>query len=282
MKPKPLVIVTLLAVTLFGCKPNDFLRNTMNRMAPDDDEALAMECLIALRARDFETVIGQLDPQVVKPGIESKMLPVADMLAQGEPLSVELVGCRILSTPDKRRSHLTYQYHFTDAWILATITIDTVGENKKIFAVSVNPIPKSLGELNAFTLAGKSLRHYVLLSLAVIIPVFIIWTIILCARTKIRKKWLWIIFILIGITSLNLNWTTGQMGFQPIAFKIPGVGMVKMGLYAPWILKVSFPLGAILFLIKRRKLQSKADKETINIEPEATIVPDSEQSQDIH
>ncbi len=72
------------------------------------------------------------------------------------------------------------------------------------------------------------------------------------------------------------------MGFQPIAFKIPGVGMVKMGLYAPWILKVSFPLGAILFLIKRRKLQSKADKETINIEPEATIVPDSEQSQDIH
>lgn len=254
----------------------------MDRMAPDDDEVLAMKCLTALRARDFETVIGQLDPQVVKPGIESKMLPVADMLAQEEPVSVELVGCRIFSTPDKRRSHLTYQYHFTNAWILATITIDTVGENKKVFAVSVNPIPKSLGELNAFTLVGKSIRYYVLLSLAVIIPVFIIWTIILCARTKIRKKWLWIIFILIGITKLNLNWTTGQMGFQPIAFQIPSMGMMKMGPYAPWILTVSFPLGAILFLIKRRKLQSKADNETINIEPEATIVHDPEQSQDIH
>ena len=282
MKPKLLVIVTLLAVTLFGCKPNDLLRNTVNRMAPDDDEALAMECLTALRARDFETVIGQLDPQVIKPGIESKMLPVADMLAQGEPLSVELVGCRIFSTPDKRRSNLTYQYHFTNAWILATITIDTIGENKKVFAVSVNPIPKSLGELNAFTLVGKSVRHYVLLSFAVIIPVFIIWTIILCARAKVRKKWLWIIFILIGITKLNLNWTSGQMGFQPIAFQIPGVGMMKMGPYAPWILTVSFPLGAILFLIKRRKLRAKADNETINIEPEATIVPDTEQSQDVH
>jgi len=282
VKPKLLVIVTLLAVTLFGCKPNDLLRNTVNRMAPDDDEALAMECLTALRARDFETVIGQLDPQVIKPGIESKMLPVADMLAQGEPLSVELVGCRIFSTPDKRRSNLTYQYHFTNAWILATITIDTIGENKKVFAVSVNPIPKSLGELNAFTLVGKSVRHYVLLSFAVIIPVFIIWTIILCARAKVRKKWLWIIFILIGITKLNLNWTSGQMGFQPIAFQIPGVGMMKMGPYAPWILTVSFPLGAILFLIKRRKLRAKADNETINIEPEATIVPDTEQSQDVH
>jgi hypothetical protein len=251
-------------------------------MAPDDDEALAMECLTALRARDFETVTGQLDPQVVKPGIESKMLLVADMLAQGEPLSVELVGCRIFSTLDKRRSHLTYQYHFTNAWILATITIDTVGENKKVFAVSVNPIPKSLGELNAFTLAGKGVRHYVLLSLAIIVPVFTIWTIILCARTKIRKKWLWIIFILVGITRLNLNWTTGQIGFQPIAFQIPGVAVAKMGLYAPWILKVSFPLGAILFLIKRRKLQAKADKETINTEPEAATVPDPEQSQGIH
>lgn len=266
MKHKLVVMTLLLVVALCGCKPNDFLRNTMNRIAPDDDEALATEFLSALRVGDFETVTIHLDPQFVKPGIELKLTQVASMLDHGDPLSLELVGCNVFLTPDKKRSHLTYQYHFTNAWVLAAVTIDTVGGNKKVFGVNVKPIPKSLGELNAFTLSGKGIQHYVLLVLVVFVPIFIVWTVILCARTKIRKKWLWIIFILLGITKLNLNWTTGQMGFQTIAFQIPGAGIAKMGLYAPWILAVSFPLGAILFLIKRRKLQAKQNGEQDNTE----------------
>jgi hypothetical protein len=263
-----IMIVALLGIALSGCNQDDFLRNTMNRMAPDDDEVLAKECLSALLAKDFQTVTKQLDPQFLKPGIESNLAQVASMLAHGAPLSLELVGCNVFSTPEKRRSILTYQYQFTNAWVLAAVTIDTVGKNKKVFGVYVTPIPKSLGELNAFTLTGKGAKHYVLLAVAIIVPIFIIWNIVLCARSKIRKKWLWIIFILIGITKLNLNWTTGQIGFQPIAFQIPGAGMAKMGLYAPWILTVSIPLGAILFLIMRRKLEATVDKNNGNPEPE--------------
>ena len=251
------IIMFLVVVALCGCNPNDFLRNTMNRMAPDDDEAFAKEYLSALRAGDLKTVADQLDPQFIKLGIKSNLTQIAAVLDHGEPLFLELVGCNVLSTPEKKRSSLTYQYQFSNAWVLAAVTIDTVGGRKTVFGVTVNPIPKSLGELNAFTLSGKGIQHYVLLVLAVIVPVFIIWTLVLCARTKIRKKWLWIIFILVGIAKLNLNWTTGQMGFQLLAFQIPGAGMAKMGLYAPWILTVSVPLGAILFLIMRRKLQAE-------------------------
>jgi hypothetical protein len=260
-----LVIVAILMSTLCGCNPNDYMRNMMNRMAPDDDEALAKQYLAALRAGDFKAVTEQLDPQFVKPGIESNLTQVAAMLDHGDPLSLELVGCNVFTTPDKKRSHLTYQYQFTNAWVLAAITIDTVGRSKTVFGLNVNPIPKSLGQMNAFTLSGKGIQHYVLLAFAAVVPVFIIWTAVLCARTKIRKKWPWIIFILIGVAKFNLNWTTGQMGFQPIAFQIPGAGMAKMGLYAPWILTVSFPLGAILFLIKRRKLQMNHEQQ--NTEP---------------
>jgi hypothetical protein len=274
LKQTLVMIVALLVIVLSGCAPNDFLRNIMHRMAPDDDEALAKECLSALRAGDFQAVTRQLDPQFVKPGIESNLAQVARTLAHGDPVSLELVGCNVFSTPGKRRSNLTYQYQFTNAWVLAAVMIDTVGENKKVFGVNVNPIPKSLGELNAFTLTGKGARHYVLLVAAIILPLFIIWTTVLCARTRLRTKWLWIIFILIGITKLNLNWTTGQMGFQPLGFQIPGAGVMKMGLYAPWILTVSFPLGAILFLVKRRKLRATENREPESTEPPAA--PSSE------
>jgi hypothetical protein len=249
------MIIALLVMALLGCSSNDSLRKAMNRIVPPDDEALAKECLSALIKGDYPTVKKQLDPQFVKPGIDSNLAQITHILAQEGPPSLELVGCNVFSTAEKRRSSLTYQYHFKNAWVLAAVTIDTEAENKRVFGINVNPIPKSLEELNAFTLKGKGAIHYVIFVTAIIVPVFIIWTIIICARTKIRRKWLWIIGILIGIGRINLNWTTGQLGFQLIAFQIPGAGIVKMGLYAPWILTVSIPVVAIWFLIKRQKIQ---------------------------
>ena len=263
---KTVLISFVLFLALCGCNANDFLCNSMNTMAPDDDEALAKECLTALLNGDYETVKAHLDPQLLKPDIESDLTKISKIFAYGEPLAMELVGCNVFSSSEKRRTSLTYQYQFPDAWVLAAVTIDTFGENKTLMGINVNPIPKSLGELNAFTLSGKSVKHYILLTIACMVPFFIVWTIVLCARTKIRKKWLWIIFILVGVTKLQLNWTTGQMGFQPIAFQIPGSGIAKMGLYAPWILTISFPLGAVMFLIKRRKLQAIALEEKDAVE----------------
>ena len=259
-----LFIMMLSLFALCGCSREGYLRSTMERLAPDDDEALAKEFLSALRTRDFKMVTDLLDPQLVQE-IESNLDQGADMLNHGKLVSFELAGCEVFSTLDKKRSRLTYQYQFTNAWVLAEVTIETAGVSKKVIGISLNPIPKSLGEQNAFTLSGKGIQHYVLLIFAVVVPVFVIWTVVLCARAKIRKKWLWIAFILAGITKLNLTWTTGQMDFHPIAFQIPGAGVMKMGLYAPWILTVSFPLGAILFMVKRRKLQSVEERE--NTEP---------------
>ena len=261
LKLKIVLMSFVLVLSLCGCNANDFLRNSMNKMAPDDDEALAKECLTALRNGDYENVIKHLDPLIVKPGVESDLTKISKILAHGEPIAMELVGCNVFSSSEKRRTNLTYQYQYATAWVLAAITIDTSGENKTLMGVNVNPIPKSLGELNAFTLSGKSFKHYILIVIAVAVPVFIVWAIVLCARTKMRKKWLWIIFILVGVARLKLNWTTGQIGFQPIAFQLLGSGIAKMGLYAPWILTISFPLGAMTFFIKRRKLQSTVPEE---------------------
>lgn len=54
VKLKLVLMSFLLALSLCGCNSNDFLRNSMDKMAPDDDEALAKECLTALRKGDFQ------------------------------------------------------------------------------------------------------------------------------------------------------------------------------------------------------------------------------------
>lgn len=276
VKRKFVLMLILSCLLSSGCNSNDFLRNSLNKMAPDDDEAFAKECLTALRNGDFQTVIKHSDPQIVKPGIEYDLTRISNLLAHGDPLALELVGCNVFSTSEKRRTNLTYQYQFADAWVLAAVTIDSIGDSKKVIGVNVNPIPRSLGDLNAFTLSGKSIKHYMLMTIAVIVPIFIIFTIVVCVRTKMRKKWLWVLFILIGVAGLKLNWTTGQIGLQPISFHLLGSGISKMGLYAPWILTISFPLGAVMFLIKRNKLQAaQYGKEDLS-EPEAgRVLPEA-------
>jgi hypothetical protein len=68
-----------------------------------------------------------------------------------------------------------------------------------------------------------------------------------------RRKWLWIIFILIGFGKLSLNWTTGQILFNPLSFYVQlfSVAVIKHGPYAPWIFSISIPLGAIIFFLKK-------------------------------
>ena len=247
-------------------------------MAPDDDEVLAHEYLDALRSRDFDTAIRLLDPQFNQPGIESNLTVVADVLDQGDVVSLELVGCNIFSTPQKRRSSLTYQYEFTNTWVLAALTIDTVDDQKQVFGINVNSIPNSLGKLNAFTFEGKGLKHYAMLFGAIGIPLFILYALISCIRTKIRKrKWLWILFILFGFGSLGFNWSTGQLLFNPLSFNFQlfGAGITKQGLYAPWIVSLSLPLGAILFFVRKNKLMKQPEQEEPNNSLEAvSTTPD--------
>jgi len=239
----------LLTVLVAGCSPNTYLKKMMDRIVPDDDDAFARTYLETVRSRDFDTAISQLAPQFVKAGIKVKLAKVATFLDQGTPVSIEIVGCNVFSSSGKRRSNLTYQYHFTNSWLLASVVVDTdtVNNQKQVFGMHVNPIPKSLKELNAFTISGKGVQNYAMLMLAMLVPLFILYVLVVCIRTNIRKrKWLWIIFILLGLGKLSLNWTSGQILFNPLSFHIQlfGAAVFKPG-----------PLGAILFLMRRKQLQ---------------------------
>src|SRR5262249_3844824 len=117
----------------------------------------------------------------------------------------------------------------------------------------------SLAAENDFTLSGKGSLHYAVLALAVAVPLFIVYALVLCIRTKFeRRKWLWGIFVLVGLVQFPLNWSTGETEVTPVSFQVLGAGVMKAGPAAPWMLTVSMPVGAIVFLLRRRRLRLQA------------------------
>ncbi len=103
------------------------------------------------------------------------------------------------------------------------------------------------------------------------VPLFTLYALVLCIRMRMTRKWLWILFILLGVTTLRLNWSTGEMGLQPLSVQLLGASFSRSGLVAPWIFGVSFPLGAVFFLRKRRALLAKAAAEEAANETAAAV-----------
>jgi hypothetical protein len=100
---------------------------------------------------------------------------------------------------------------------------------------------------------GRSIWHYLFLLLTIVVPLFCIVSATVCLRSKVRRKWLWIMFILFGFVSFQLNWTTGQIVLEPLSLQFLGSSIA----YGPWMISFSLPLGGFLVLLLRKKLLPK-------------------------
>jgi len=78
----------------------------------------------------------------------------------------------------------------------------------------------------------------VVLGLCVVTPVVAIW----------RQRWWWALFSAVGVGSFQVNWFTGGFAYGLFNIQLLGMGLTKGGsAFDPWVLTLSFPLGAVLF-----------------------------------
>src|SRR5947209_7674248 len=100
---------------------------------------------------------------------------------------------------------------------------------------------------------------HVLMTVAAVLAAGVgIATAIRAYRSQIRRRWLWILISLLGAPVTTMNWATGQVRTQALRIQLVNVGVVRPAADAPWFLSVAFPLGAFLFLSRRKKLLADA------------------------
>ena len=160
--------------------------------------------------------------------------------------------------------NLVYEYEYSDnLWIYYTFQLLEKENDFVVQTFNIQPSDQSLSKIHEFTFENKSFINYLWIFISILIPLFIVISLIYAIRTPLKRKWLWIIFILLGIVTFSLNWTTREFGFQLINFKLLGAGIVKSGIIAPWVVSFAIPVGAIVFWFKRKKILTEM-KEEIN------------------
>ena len=234
-----------------GCGANIFIE----RYVPTDADEFIRGYIDRLRSGEIEAALAQLDPETTTEATPGALLEMAAVLGQGEILSVKLVKFRNVPSyfTGTRRSSLTYHVELSGAWLSLTTVVDRAKDGAlTVYGLYVRRLPGPPAEMNTFGLAGKTPRHYLVLLFALGVHIFIIYTAVLCARTRMHKKRRWFILVLLGSTNFIFDWTSGLWGFRLVSVWFLGGAVWRDGLDGPWIVHIAVPVGAILFHIRRR------------------------------
>jgi hypothetical protein len=247
-------------------KPPDCMKFIENK-----DVAFADQYIDWLSGGNFDKAIEILDPN-----LKSQMIPLKGAfqktLTEVKGFEKIMIGCNVSTFNgtggSKRTVNLTYEWSSPNAWYAGNLAWHETGNSKIVYGLHINPLAAPLETINAFSLSNKDMGHWFFLIVGIINPILILWALIACIRTKIpRRKWLWILFIIVGFFQFTMDWTSGELsgliyksadGFKinPLSLQMFGSGFTRSTDYSPWLVTISLPLGAMIFLFRRKKFEN--------------------------
>jgi len=249
-----------MTILLSSCTYDDM----MNKFIPKEEAKLAEDLLTELRSKNIEYIKSKLSHEIKQQATDELLLELAGYFRSGELLSTTIIGSQTHTMNGVWQGNFSFEYQFTNGWNLANAAFRKVNNTYEIIGLNVYKTEKSQKEIHAFTLSKKEFKHYLILAIAILVPLFILVTVVYCIKTPIpKRKWLWVLFVLVGIFSVQLNWTTGQINIQPLSVNLLGGAIMAASPYSAWIISTSFPLGAVIFWFKRRRfveLEKEASK----------------------
>ena len=241
------LLLALALAALSGCNQDEILQ----KFSSPEDQALTIHWIDRLRDRDFDAIEKACDPSNQPADLRQRLETMAALLPSSDPTSVTLVGAQTFYTPESKLVNTTLEYNFDGRWFLVNVTTRESNDAKLIAGFGVTPQPASLEDQNRFTLRGKSTAHYLVLAGALAAAILTLYSLVACIRTKaLRRKWVWVIFILFGVGKVAINWTTGSVGFVPVAVQLFSANAAAQ-FYSPWVVSASLPIGALTFLVYR-------------------------------
>lgn len=150
--------------------------------------------------------------------------------------------------------NLSYEYEFENKNILFRTAIKE--KNNKFSVVMFNGeiLPGKLSELTKFTFENKTFVHYIFLIFAILVPIFIIITLIFMLKSRIitKQKVIWsLIILLVCFPKFVIDWNNGQTDFNLLNFSLLGSSCIKKTLYSAWSISFNIPIGALIYWYRR-------------------------------
>jgi hypothetical protein len=223
---------------------------------PQDQRDFAKHFVALFAARDTAAIDKLLTPET-RPEMASVLGKMIAVYPPEKPTSIQYYAYTVRSdTRSGTVYFLSGLYRFPgDKDLAVEVALKRTGASYLVAGVHFQTLPHAWIAANDFVLEGKPLASYAFLAAMAAVLATSLIALVQCIRTRgIRRKWLWVVFILFGFGKLSLNWATGAFVLTPVAIQILSASAFRSAWIGPWVLSISLPLGAILFLARRKRL----------------------------
>jgi len=223
-------------------------RSVQNENRYPEDVKLTKTYFDLLRAGKYDEVEKTVDPAVKDEDFRMEFDALVGTIPAENPLSTKTTVAEKRCQGDECICHVVVEYKYTNELLLFNVAFRHLGTQASTVGIHIRTIPASFIVANEFHLVGKGFAQYAMLAMAVLVLLVGLYALVACIRSDLGTgKWLWLPFILFGVSKLAINWTTGQFDFTLIAIQLLSAN-ASSEQYGPWTISVSLPIGAILFL----------------------------------
>lgn len=282
-----ITLLVFLTLFFFSCTYQSMVDN----LIPDDVEKFTEDYIETVRSGDIETalsLVGPEDPGAAVDQYRESLKEVSFYLSIGLPVSTELVMAKQSKfSPFGDKTEVPHSRYFQDFYtqyspddrpvsdeivkpILGSdgkfhqvikVVIDQRGGKTTVAGIHVQNLIDSPLITSAFmyNIEKRPMWTFLFPLAAGGIPVFILYSAWVSFRTVKRRRWLWVLFVLFGFGTISLDWSAGVISYKILSFNLLGAAFIKFGPYASWVFSIGVPLGAILFHVKKGKLQMPED-----------------------
>lgn len=255
--------VLVFAVLLFlsGCG----LPTTQAELKETAEAKQLMAIIGLLQAKDIAAAKSQMDPQLrSQAGIDNALGYLASLVPPGSPKSSSFGGWWVnLDSSNGRTSGITAELEFGGVWLQVLATF--AGEPKSLLLTSYNiqtALPLADGT-SPFTPQPNQPLRIINLLIALATTLTSLIAVVLCFRTPgLERKWLWAAASLLLICGFTADLSTGNIALNFIDFGGFDTRWYWLDPALGPILHVAIPVGAIVFLMKRRRLKKSAGNLT--------------------
>lgn len=260
-------LIVALCFTACGCSPLKL---------DHDADAFARSYLNLIVEKDYESVYQYYTPQLKEIVTQEKNTEILDRLNSDygpfQDLTVKEYSffTRTLHTAGKEQKietiTINYELSYHGKHALYVVHLHRNGSGFLVNYWKISMMKYSLFEINRLSFGGKGIVHYLFLLAMVGEVIFILYIIVLSARSKLKRKYIWCILSIVGACSVSMNWFTGSISLNILCFQLL-LGVSWSCTVNGLVLTFTFPLGAFLALMKMRSKRIEEAKALARLEP---------------
>lgn len=250
---KILAVLLVLVLMLAGCSEEMF-----------DDSAVRADAEVLLAAfvnDDYDACRAVVNGYVADEDLQTIFPSISEVMKELGEYEMTAVGWN--KKVSDGQSLKSVQYLITSESGKYYLYVTTVDGQEGIAGFQI-----SAAEEDAEPTTPAGPVHYVFTAVGFAVLGFVAWMVIDCALRKMKRKWLWIILILMGCLLLTFTMQGGSVNFK---FNIGlYLGVTSLTTFAAGGFKVQLyiPIAAIVYFFKRKELTTK-EEPTVKVIEEA-------------